>query len=122
MPARTCPQRTCSPLTPLVKVSEVFRMRGVTRPTGTWTDHLRRGWRQALGRFTTLDRLAHRVYFHWQRLRHGAQVTPDLFTYLRVESRWAKPEPVPVRVRPLGGATVWLRPKTTDAEMLRDTF
>jgi FkbM family methyltransferase len=96
--------------------------RRVTRPTGTWTDHLRHGWRRALGRFTTLDRLAHRGYFHWQRLRHGSEVTPDIAAYLRVESRWAKPEPVPVRVRPLGGATVWLRPKTTDAEMLRDTF
>jgi FkbM family methyltransferase len=94
----------------------------MTRPTGTWTDHLRRGWRQALGRFTLLDRLAHRGYFHWQRLRHGLEVTPDIGPYLRVESRWAKRDPAPVRVRPLGGATVWLRPGTTDPVMLRDTF
>jgi FkbM family methyltransferase len=94
----------------------------VTRPTGTWTDHVRRGWRRALGRYTTFDRLAHRAYFHWQRLRHGLELTPDIGPYLRVESRWAKPDPVPVRVRPLGGATIWLRPRTTDAEMLRDTF
>jgi FkbM family methyltransferase len=94
----------------------------VTRPTGTWTDDLRRGWRAALGRFTLLDRLAHRGYFHWQRVRNGLEVTPDIGAYLRVESRWAQREPVPVRVRPLGGATVWLRPGTTDPIMLRDTF
>src|SRR5262249_21333726 len=40
----------------------------------------------------------------------------------RVESRWAKPGPVAIRVRPLGGATFWLRPGTTDALMIRDTF
>jgi FkbM family methyltransferase len=54
-------------------------------------------------------------------LRHGLQLTPDVLAYWRVESRWAKPGPVPVRVRPLGGATVWLRPGTTDPIMLRYT-
>jgi FkbM family methyltransferase len=93
-----------------------------TRPTGTRTDHLRRLWRRLLGRFGALDRLAHRAYFHWQRLRHGLELTPDVLAYWRVESRWAKSQPVPVRVRPLGGATIWLRPGTTDPIMLRDTF
>jgi FkbM family methyltransferase len=46
----------------------------------------------------------------------------SLVAYLRVESRWAKPGLAAVRVRPLDGATVWLRPRTTDAVMLRDTF
>jgi FkbM family methyltransferase len=94
----------------------------VTRPTGTWTDHLRRGWRRALGRNERVDHLAHRAYFHSQRLRWAFKLTPDVLAYLRVESRFAQRNPVPVRVRPLGGATFWLRPHTTDAEMLRDTF
>jgi FkbM family methyltransferase len=97
----------------------------VTRPTGTWTDHLRRAGRARVGRFAALDRLAHRAYFHWQRVLFAVRLTADarsLARYLRVESRWAGPSPVPVRVRPLGGATVWLRPGTTDPVMLRDTF
>jgi FkbM family methyltransferase len=94
----------------------------VTRPTGTWTDDLRRGWQRALGRHEKVDQLAHRAYFHSQRLRWAFALTPDVPAYLRVESRFAKPGPVPVRVKPLGGATIWLRPNTTDPEMLRDTF
>jgi FkbM family methyltransferase len=97
-------------------------MNEATRPTGTATDRLRRLWRRTLGRFGAFDRVAHRAYFHWQRLRHGLQLTPDVLAYWRVESRWAKPEPIAVRVRPLGGATIWLRPSTTDPIMLRDTF
>jgi FkbM family methyltransferase len=93
----------------------------VTRPTGTWTDHLRRAWRACLGRFTTLDRLAHRAYFHYQRLLYAVRLTPDVLPYLLVESRWAR-HPVSVRVRPLDGHRILLRPHTTDAEMLRDTF
>lgn len=31
-------------------------------------------------------------------------------------------EAIPLRLRPLGGRTVWLRPQTTDAYVLRDTF
>jgi FkbM family methyltransferase len=95
-----------------------------TRPTGTWTDHLRRGWRVALGRFGAVDRLAHRAYFHSQRARWALRLMPDrrsLGAYLRVERRRRGPA-VPVHVRPLDGATIWLRPGTTDAEMLRDTF
>jgi FkbM family methyltransferase len=97
----------------------------MTRPTGTWTDHLRRGWRERLGRFERVDHLAHRAYFHWQRGLFGVRLLADprsVARYLQVESRWARPEPVPVRVRPLDGATVWLRPRTTDPIMLRDTF
>jgi FkbM family methyltransferase len=97
----------------------------MTRPTGTWTDHLRRAWRDRLGRYEPVDRLAHRAYFHWQRARYAVELLADarsVARYLRVESRWAGPEPVPVRVRPLDGATVWLRPRTTDPIMLRDTF
>jgi FkbM family methyltransferase len=93
----------------------------VTRPTGTWTDHLRRSWSARLGRFTTLDRLAHRAYFHLQRVRYAVRLTPDVLPYLLVESRWAR-RPVSVRMRALGGHRITLRPGTTDAEMLRDTF
>jgi FkbM family methyltransferase len=95
------------------------------RPTGSWTDHLRRAWRAAFARFEWLDRLAHRGYFEWQRVYYAVAYMADprsLRDYLRVESRWAGPEPVAVRVRPLDGATVWLRPRTTDPIMLRDTF
>ena len=94
----------------------------MTRPTGTWTDHLRRAWRDHAGRFQTLDRLAHRAYFHLERARWAVELTPDVLPYLRVESGWAKPGPVTVRVRPLDGAQVQLRPHTTDATSLRDTF
>jgi FkbM family methyltransferase len=100
-------------------------VRRVTRPTGTWTDRLRRAWRARLGRFGRLDHLAHRAYFHWQRALFAVRLNADarsVVRYLRVESRWAGPEAVPVRVRPLGGAAIWLRPRTTDPIMLRDTF
>jgi FkbM family methyltransferase len=93
----------------------------VTRPTGTWTDHLRRSWRTYLGRFTALDRLAHRAYFHYQRVLYAFRLTPDVLPYLLVESRFARGA-TSVRVRPLGGHKITLRPGTTDAEMLRDTF
>ncbi len=96
-------------------------MRAVTRPTGKWTDHLRRLWSVTLGGSATLDRVAHRGYFHWQRVLYAVRLTPDVPRYLLVESRWAR-GPTSVRVRPLGGARIWLRPRTTDAEMLRDTF
>lgn len=97
-----------------------------TRPTGAWSDLLRRVWREAVTeRFPGVDRLAHRAYFQWQRLLFAVRLTADarsLVEYLRVESRWARADAVPVRVRPLGGAVVWLRPRTTDPVMLRDTF
>lgn len=93
----------------------------MTRPTGTWTDHLRRAWHDRVGRYARLDRAAHRGYFHYQRLRHAVTLTPDVLPYLLVESRWAR-HAVSVRVRPLGGCRIALRPGTTDAEMLRDTF
>jgi FkbM family methyltransferase len=46
----------------------------------------------------------------------------SVWRYLRLESRWAGDEPVGVRVRPLDGAEVWLRPGTTDALVLRETL
>jgi FkbM family methyltransferase len=97
----------------------------VRRSTGHRTDRVRVLWQRRLRRFAGLDRRAHRAYFQWQRVLFAVRLTSDLRSlrdYLRVESRWARAEPVPVRVRPLGGATLWLRPGTTDAEMLRDTF
>ena len=97
----------------------------MTRTTGRRTDRLRVLWRHRLAHFKRLDQRAHRAYFQWQRALFAVRLAADLRSlrdYLRVESRWAPREPVPVRVRPLGGATLWLRPGTTDAEMLRDTF
>jgi FkbM family methyltransferase len=97
-----------------------------TRPTGTATDRLRVAWRRLVGeRFGALDRAAHRVYFQWQRVLFAVRLMADhrsRLRYLRVESRWSGDAPVAVRVRPLGGAEVWLRPGTTDPVMLRDTF
>jgi FkbM family methyltransferase len=96
-----------------------------TRSTGGWTDHLRTAWRRRVGRFDRVDRAAHRVYFHFERVVLAFRVTDDLRSlarYLRLETRWASGRPVAVRVRPLGGRVVWLRPATADAVTLRDTF
>jgi FkbM family methyltransferase len=97
-----------------------------TRPTGAWTDHLRKAWRRRIGtRSARLDRAAHRVYFQWERFRLALRLMADpgsVWRYLRLESRWAPREPVGVRVRPLAGAEIWLRPGTTDAVVLRETF
>jgi FkbM family methyltransferase len=96
------------------------------RPTGTWTDRVRAAWRRTVGgRFSVVDRAAHRLYFHWQRLLFAVllmQGPSSLAAYLRLESRRPPSGPVAVRVRPLGGRQVWLRPGTTDPIMLRDTF
>jgi len=101
-------------------------MATTTRPTGRWTDRVRVAWRRVLGpRFPALDRLAHRAYFQWQRFALAPRVAADarsLLAYLRLEGPAIPPAPVPVRVRPLGGRVVWLRPRTTDALMLRETF
>src|SRR6185436_4373163 len=101
-------------------------MAAPTRPTGRGTDRVRVAWRRLVGaRFPALDRLAHRLYFQWQRVVYAARLAADLrslVAYLRLEGPWRPAGPVPVRVRPLGGRTVWLRPRTTDAVMLRDTF
>jgi FkbM family methyltransferase len=96
------------------------------RRTGTWTDGLRVAWRRLVGRnWPRIDHAAHRVYFHMQRVVAAVRLMSDarsVVAYLRVESRFAGREPVAVRVRPLDRRTVWLRPGTTDAESLRDTF
>ena len=97
-----------------------------TRWTGSATDPLRAAWRRAVGeRFAGVDRAAHRAYAQFERVRFAARLIAgrrSLARYLRVESRWARAEPVSVRVRPLDGAPVWLRPRTTDALVLRETF
>jgi FkbM family methyltransferase len=96
------------------------------RPTGTWTDRVRAAWRRTVGgRFAVVDRAAHRVYFHWQRVLFACRLMQgpsSLAAYLRLESGRPPDRPVAVRVRPLGGRRVWLRPGTTDPIMLRDTF
>ena len=96
------------------------------RLTGRPADALRSAWRRAVGRrLPGLDRAAHRAYFQWERLVFAVRLCSDLrslVAYLHVESRWAPAGPVAVRARPLGGERVWLRPRTTDPVMLRDTF
>jgi FkbM family methyltransferase len=96
------------------------------RPTGTWTDRLRVAWRRLVGaRFGSIDHVAHRLYFHWQRVAFAVRLMAgpaSIARYLRLESRWPPAGPVPVRVRPLGRREIWLRPGTTDPIMLRDTF
>jgi FkbM family methyltransferase len=97
------------------------------RSTGSWTDRLRTAWAELARRrgLQGLDRRAHRVYAHWERLRHGASLMADrrsLRAYLSLERAGASGGPRRVRVRPLGGASFELRPGTTDAVSLRDTF
>jgi FkbM family methyltransferase len=96
------------------------------RSTGTWTDRLRTAWRRGVGtRFPGLDRASHRLYFNLERVALAFRLIAgphSLVDYLRLETRWAPDVPVRVRVRPLGGREVWLRPDTTDAVTLRDTF
>jgi FkbM family methyltransferase len=97
------------------------------RSTGSWTDGLRRAWADLVRRpgLQGLDRRAHLAYAHWERLRHGASLMADprsLLAYLGLERRGASGPARRVRVRPLGGATFELRPGTTDAVSLRDTF
>lgn len=97
------------------------------RSTGSWTDRLRRAWADLARRrgLQGLDRRAHLVYAQWERLRQGATLVADgrsLRAYLSLERRGASGGARRVRVRPLGGATFELRPGTTDAVSLRDTF
>jgi FkbM family methyltransferase len=101
--------------------------RGKPRSTGSWTDALRRAWAGLTARpeLEGLDRRAHLAYAQWERLRFGAMLMADWrsrLTYFGVERRGAAGEPGRVRVRPLGGAAFELRPGTTDALVLRDTF
>ena len=59
------------------------------------------------------------------RLRQAFELAadpPSLVRYARAASRWAGSEPVEVRLRPLGGAPVRLRPGTTDALVVHETF
>ncbi|HEY7076901.1 MAG TPA: FkbM family methyltransferase [Solirubrobacteraceae bacterium] len=83
-------------------------------------------WRRSVGeRFAGVDRHAHRAYAQFQRALFAVRLSADLRSlgrYLRVESRWARAEPVSVRVRPLGGAPIRLRPGTSDALVLRETL
>jgi FkbM family methyltransferase len=68
-----------------------------------------------------------------QRLRAGSLIggartldAPSLRRFRQVEDldrrRARLGSLVPLRVRPLGGETVWVRPGTSDASVLRDTF
>jgi FkbM family methyltransferase len=97
------------------------------RSTGSRSDALRSAWAALTARpeLAGLDRRAHLAYAQWERLRFGATLMADWrsrVAYFGVERRGATGAPARVRVRPLGGAVFELRPGTTDALSLRDTF
>lgn len=97
----------------------------MTRYTGGWTDHLRRAWRSRLSRYERLDHYAHLGYRKLQRLQYAPKLVEgprEVARYLRAGSPWPEREPVAVHVRPLEGATVLLRPHTTDATVVHETF
>jgi FkbM family methyltransferase len=98
------------------------------RETGGITDRLRALWRRSgARRLAPLDRTARAVYYELQRLRYAIALTSDLRsyrTYRRLDGRGRplRSPTVRLRVRPLGGHEVELRPGTSDAQMLRETF
>lgn len=97
----------------------------MSRYTGGWTDFLRRGWRSRLSRFERFDHYAHAAYLKLQRLQYAPRLVTgpmEVARYLRAGSPWPEREPVTVHVRPLAGATVELRPHTTDATVVHETF
>jgi FkbM family methyltransferase len=102
--------------------------RAYVRRTGGPSDRLRAAWRRVgARRLGALDRAARRLYVEGQRWRFAVLLASDLDsyrTYRRLDGR-GRPlpaEPVRLRVKPLGGTEVELRPGTSDAQMLRETF
>jgi FkbM family methyltransferase len=98
------------------------------RETGGITDRLRSAWRRSgARRLGPLDRAARALYYEFQRLRYAVALTSDLRsyrTYRRLDGRGRplRSATVRLRVRPLDGLEVELRPGTSDAQMLRETF
>ena len=98
------------------------------RETGALTDRLRHAWRRSGVRdLPIVDRSARALYSELQRFRYAMQLTSDLRSYrayrrLDGRGRAVRTATVPVRVRPLDGLEVALRPRTSDAVMLRETF
>jgi FkbM family methyltransferase len=100
------------------------------RSTGPRSDRVRQVWHARVdSRFPAIDRLAHQAYGEWLRWSFAVRSMADLASYRafrRLDGAWLgrRPgvEPVQVRLRSLGGAAVRLRPGTSDALMVRETF
>jgi len=78
-------------------------------------------------RLRRVDAAVRAVYIEWQRWRFATLLASDLASYRAYRradgrGRHAGDATLRVRVKPLGGRAVELRPGTTDAQMLRETF
>ena len=78
-------------------------------------------------RLRRVDAAVRAVYIEWQRWRFATLLASDLASYRAYRradgrGRHARDATLRVRVKPLGGRAVELRPGTTDAQMLRETF
>jgi FkbM family methyltransferase len=99
------------------------------RATGGAADRVRTAWRRLVAdRWPAADRAAHRAYGELERWIFAVTVMADAPSYRRFR-RLDSPRrgarrgaPVNVSLRPLGGRSVVLRPGTSDALMLRETF
>jgi FkbM family methyltransferase len=98
------------------------------RETGGLSDRVRGLWRRiGLRRIPLVDRAARAVYYELQRWRYAVALTSDLRSYrlyrrLDGRGRPLRAATVRLRVKPLDGHEVELRPRTSDAQMLRETF
>jgi FkbM family methyltransferase len=97
------------------------------RLTGRRTDFVRHVYR-VIGarRLRHVDAAVRAVYIEWQRWRFATLLASDLPSYRayrRADGRGrTRGETERVRIKPLGGRAVELRPGTSDAQMLRETF
>ncbi|RKQ91784.1 FkbM family methyltransferase [Solirubrobacter pauli] len=98
------------------------------RRTGGASDRLRHLYRVAgARRLRHVDAAVRAVYVEWQRWRFATLLASDLESYRayrRADRRGGHAHGATerVRVKPLGGHAVELRPGTSDAQMLRETF
>ena len=101
---------------------------GYERRTDTASDRLRHLYRIAgARRLRHVDAAVRAVYIEWQRWRFATLLASDLESYRayrRADHRGGHPHDATehVRIKPLGGHAVELRPGTSDAQMLRETF
>jgi FkbM family methyltransferase len=102
--------------------------RSYVRRSGGPTDLLRSAWRRAGGRrLRAVDGAARVLYHEWQRWSFAVRLAADLPSYrayrrLDGRGRPLRSPTVRLRVKPLDGLEVELRPATSDAQMLRETF
>ena len=102
--------------------------RNYTRRTGSASDRLRSAWlRLGARRLGPLDSGARAVYMEWQRWRFATLLAADLHSYRTYRRLDGRGRPLRghrerLRLKPLGGLEVEVRPRTSDAQMLRETF